>query len=318
MNSEALKRAAILPPGAFRLLLAAAVVVSHVSRLDVGRLGVLLFFYLSGYWVARIWQGEFEGRRWGSFYASRWLRIAPLYYLAMFAAALALDRPIGLENLTLLGAADTDRDPTGVSWSLDIELQFYLLLPILAAFASNRRLVLPGLVLLTALGWWLHARFGWRTAPMYLPAFALGTLNAKTRWNPGTNVAIASLVGFLALTALFAAIPYTLAFLDKRAADPFELDAFSMVWMLPLLPYVAASLAVRSSPLDRDVGNWSYPLYLIHVPLIAFCVAHGQTKWLGVGLALILALALFYGPDRLFERGRRWLISVPRQPALVA
>ena len=41
MTFETLKRSAVLPPGAFRLLLAAAVVVSHASRFDIGRLAVL-------------------------------------------------------------------------------------------------------------------------------------------------------------------------------------------------------------------------------------------------------------------------------------
>ena len=91
MTFDALKRSAVLPPGAFRLMLASAVVVSHASRFDVGRLAVLLFFYLSGYWVSRIYQSEFAGRRWLMFYVGRWLRITPLYFIAMLAAALALD-----------------------------------------------------------------------------------------------------------------------------------------------------------------------------------------------------------------------------------
>ncbi|HEX5264198.1 MAG TPA: hypothetical protein VFW13_11760, partial [Phenylobacterium sp.] len=50
----------VVAPGAFRLILAAAVAVSHVSRLDIGRLAVLLFFFLSGYWTARIWAEKFQ------------------------------------------------------------------------------------------------------------------------------------------------------------------------------------------------------------------------------------------------------------------
>ena len=38
-------------PGVIRLILAALVMFSHMSRFQVGRIGVLLFFFLSGYWV---------------------------------------------------------------------------------------------------------------------------------------------------------------------------------------------------------------------------------------------------------------------------
>ena len=44
--------------------------------------------------------------------------------------------------------------------------------------------------------------------------------------------------------------------------------------MIPLLPYVARSLTVKSSKLDRHLGNLSYPLYLVHLPLIWFVRAH--------------------------------------------
>lgn len=309
MTFDVLKRSAVLPPGAFRLVLASAVVVSHASRFDIGRLAVLLFFYLSGYWVSRIYKSEFAGRRWLMFYLGRWLRIAPLYLIVMLAAAWLRGLPLSWENFTLIGVNTTGRDPTGVSWSLDIELQFYLMVPLLFMTPWPRAVILPALTLLTAAGWWLHAQLGVATALMYLPVFALGAVNAETRWRPERRTALLSLAGFVLCTAAIAAVPATAGFLDKTRPHPFDQDWFSMLWMLPLVPYVAASLAEKSSPFDRDVGNWSYPLYLVHYPLIALFVAHGHTKWIGVALAPAVALALFYGLDRRFERVRRWALS---------
>jgi len=309
MSIEAVKRVAVLPPGLFRLVLAFAVVVSHASRFDIGRLAVLLFFYLSGYWVSRVYLSEFDGRRWLSFYIGRWLRIAPLYFIVMFAAALFRVLPVSWENLTLIGVDTTHRDPTGVAWSLDIELQFYLLLPLAFAIRWPRGAILPALGVLTALGWWLHDRLGLGSALMYLPVFALGTLNAQTRWVPTSKTALMSLAAFGLLTAAIAAMPATEVFLDKTKPHPFDQDWFSMIWMLPLVPYIACSLAQKSSRFDRDVGNWSYPLYLVHYPLIALAATYGYSKWVGVAAALGVALSLFYGPDRFFERGRRWVIN---------
>lgn len=301
-------RRLILPPGAFRLLLSAAVVVSHSSRLDIGRLAVLLFFFLSGFWVSKIWHGEFEGRRWGAFYVSRWLRIAPLYFIVMLGAAYLRHLPMGPENFLLLGVDTTHRDPIGVAWSLDIELQFYLLLPLL--LLAPRALMLPGVMVLAVLGWAFSFLVGVNTAFMYLPVFALGALTAATRWKPSQRTALASLGCFVLVSLAIAVTPYTAPFVDKKLVPPFDEDLFGMLWMAPLVPYIAASLAVKSSPLDRDVGNWSYPLYLVHFPLIALCVSHGMSKWFGVGFAIPITLALFYGPDRFFENYRRKLIGL--------
>jgi peptidoglycan/LPS O-acetylase OafA/YrhL len=300
---------AVVPPGAFRLFLAFLVLVSHSSRLDIGHFAVLLFFLLSGYWVRRIYQSEFQDREWLTFYISRWLRIAPLYFIVVLFAAAVRGLSMGWENFTIFGIASTGRDPTGVSWSLDIELQFYLLAPVLFLLVRRTGLFAVVTALLCGFGWWLQARTGIATAFMYLPMFAVGSLIAETRWHPAERPALVSLAGFVAVTGLILVIPATAVFLDKNKPHPFDLDLFSMVWTLPLLPYVASSLGKRSSAFDRDVGNWSYPLYLVHYPLIAVFVAHGHSKWIGIALAPLVALALYYGPDRFFEHWRRRFIQ---------
>jgi len=78
--------------------------------------------------------------------------------------------------------------------------------------------------------------------------------------------------------------------------------------MLPLLPYVARSLTVRSSPLDRHLGNLSFPLYLVHYPLIdGFALAFGQgtpVRVVAVAVAVIVAIAVYLGIDRNLDRWR--------------
>lgn len=316
MNAEALKRAAILPPGAFRLILALAVVMSHVTHAEIGRLAVVLFFYLSGFWVARMYRSEFATLPVWTFYASRWLRIAPLYLIAVVAGALLRRLPIHPENILILGVGTTRHDPIWVSWSLDIELQFYLALPLLVALSG--RLAAPflisGCALLTGLGWWLHARFGLVSLLMYLPPFVLGMLNAQMRWTPGPRVAMASLAAFVSVPLLLAIFPYTRALLFKDAAKPIDRDIFAMIWMIPFIPYVAQSLTRKSSVFDRDMGNWTYPLYVIHMPVIMLFGELGLRSKLGALAAIPVALALFYGPDRFFEGLRGRLMTAARTP----
>jgi peptidoglycan/LPS O-acetylase OafA/YrhL len=306
--------ALVVAPGAFRLILAGTVAVSHVSRFDIGRLAVLLFFYLSGYWTARIWAEKFSSNKLLRFYAARYLRIAPLFLLVTIGAALLRHQPLHLVNFTLLGVATAGTDPTGVSWSLDIELQFYLLLPLVAAVLSSRWRNL-GVVAIAALGvagWYVEAHYQLHTVAKYLPIFALGSLTYAKAWKPSALTASLSLLGFAAMTALTAFTP----FLVKAPDKPFDQDVWSFVWLLPLLPYVMRSLMVRSSPLDRHFGNLSYPFYLVHFVLIASVTERFggslPAKFGALSAAVLVALAIYWLVDRPVDAWRVRLTETPR------
>jgi peptidoglycan/LPS O-acetylase OafA/YrhL len=311
----------VMPPGAFRLLLAVLVVVSHLCRLDIGRLAVLLFFFLSGYWVTKVWDEKFGGREAPRFYAARYLRIAPLYFLCAAASALILWEWPGWPAFTLLGVASSSYQPLGVTWSLDVELQFYLLLPLLAGLFRSPRAALAA-SFAAGLGGWLlyyatvgffHRSGGIVTAFQYLPCFALGALTYRLDWRPSERVAVASLGAFAAFTALTCFTP----FMDARQTQPFNHDLYGFLWMLPLIPYVARSLAVKSGKLDRHLGNLSYPLYLVHYTLIHAAVVHFGNhpliKAAAAVLAAVTALAIYWWVDRPVDR---WRVRTTERPAV--
>lgn len=307
----------MLPPGAFRLLLALAVVISHVSRLNVGGLAVLLFFYLSGYWVALIWKTKFGPGSILRFYTARYLRIAPLYLLAVAGAALLRGQPLHAENLTLFGVASTHRDPTGVAWSLDIELQFYILVPFLIAAIAASPVWLSATLLLavSASGYWIATCTGIATVAIYLPAFALGTLTYVKAWKPSLRTAHISLAGFVAMTVLTALTP----FLDKSIPDPFDQTIWGFFWMLPLVPYVARSLTVRSTRFDRDLGNLSYPLYLVHFTIITLALSRfgdsAVVKLAAAAVSIVVAMAAYLLIDRPVDS---WRIRRTENPKKLA
>ena len=305
---------AIVSPGAFRLALALAVVVSHLTRFDIGRLAVVLFFYLSGYWTVRIWREKFAGAV-PRYYASRWLRIMPLFLFVTLAAALVRGLPLHPENIGLFGLASSPHDPTGVAWSLDVELQFYLLVPALVGLLLSRPVA--GLILAivsAAVGVWLETAFGLVTVAKYLPAFTLGALTCLHDWRPKRTFALASLLAFAVLSLYTATTP----FLSKTAPDPFDRDLWAMVWMLPLLPFVAYSLTIRSTPMDRHLGNLSFPLYLVHYPVIVVvceAVPGGLGKALAAGVAVAVSVALYRFVDRPIDA---WRVGVTERRAQAA
>ncbi|KAB7648616.1 acyltransferase family protein [Polymorphobacter fuscus] len=305
-------------PGAFRLILAAAVFVSHVSRIGIGRPAVVLFFMLSGYWVTRLYQG-WSASTW-TFEASRFLRIWPLLavtaivvWLVEMAGILPLHGNL-LSTLGLLGLAVRQGDVIGVAWSLDLELQFYLLLPFCLWWINRRTdgratraaLLLAVLTVAGAIG----MANGWLTALAFAPAFAGGVAIRLSDWRVSTRTAAISVAVFVGIGVLLWLVPATRMMVIKGDV-PWWLDLAYTAWCLTLLPYVAWNVHQPSPPIDREMGNLSFPLYLVHFPLIVLAIRWAGDGLAGKALALVLALVataiLYLFVDRPFERWRSGL-----------
>ncbi len=286
----------LLGPGMLRFILAAMVVVSHLTSLNIGRPAVLLFFMLSGYWVSRLlagWQASVP-----AFYISRTLRVWPLYAVVTVLAWLLhahaeAVRPESLWSaLTLLGLAARAGDVIGVSWSLDIELQFYLAIPLIT-LAAQRLQPLAVLALAVAafgLGIALFAAHV-PTLLFYLPAF----------------------------TAAMTMVPALSGLLFKaQFTDSLAQNLGQMAWILLLAPFVAWNINQPSDRFDRWLGDLSYPLYLVHLPVVRMLaevmpVTGAGGKLVAVVAVLVVSIAMFMGVDRPLEarRQRLWRRTKP-------
>lgn len=303
-------------PGGLRLILALLVLLSHLSSLNIGRPAVVLFFVISGYWVSRRWWECGDGAI--SFAATRLARIWPLFAL-ISALTWALQGWLGLPRspdlvagLLLLGSASRGDMIVSVAWSLDLELQFYLCLPLL--WLAARRL--PGwqLWLLGTLAWglgmWLMARGAWSFL-LYLPAFAAGMWLAAGKWCPAAGGVWAAAGAFVAIAAGMAIWPETRPLLLKGPGlSPLAEQLGHLVWSLLLLPLVARVLAGPSSRRDRQLGDASYALYLVHAPVImgfaAGLALNGTALKLAALPATLLATLLAWRCiDVPLERARR-------------
>lgn len=300
----------VLHPGAFRLLLALMVVASHISRLEIGRLGVVLFFVLSGYWISDLWDRQRTAPPLPLFYLNRLLRIWPLYMIAVLIASFLSGRPIPLVSYGLFGVASMSPPwPLGVEWSLDIEAQFYLVLPFIAMLRPAWWWAIPA----TLLGWIIHAQLQINSVLVYLPAFAAGIWLYNGRKAPlafGPGLAALALAAFVAACL---AIPALRVQLDSTMPNNIEQDAFAMIWAASFLPYIALSLRKPSSKLDRHLGNLSYPLYLIHVPiLLAIGINSFGDKLTGVVAGLLASITLYVVADMPIERLRYRVLGSSR------
>jgi peptidoglycan/LPS O-acetylase OafA/YrhL len=185
---------------ALRFIAATAVVIFHIELYKsffnipnlfnlpffkiVGKLGVVLFFVLSGFLITTLLLNEKEktGKiNFKNFYLRRILRIWPLYFLILILGFFVLPhfsyweipkdifQPVSenfWEKLTLYVlilpnlAVAKYHEVVGVSqsWSLGTEEQFYLIWPVIIVFFRKK---LPITLLLILLGYWsLRLFFG--------------------------------------------------------------------------------------------------------------------------------------------------------------
>lgn len=132
--------------------------------------GVDLFFVLSGFLIGGILLDHRESRNYFPvFYARRICRIFPLYFLLVGSFVLAVslgiqgaarfnwlfDNPMPIftyltftQNIAMGFAGDLGCNWLGVTWSLAIEEQFYLIIPIAVYFLPRKYLVVLSLGLI--------------------------------------------------------------------------------------------------------------------------------------------------------------------------
>ncbi len=337
-----------LGPGVTRLLLAMVVFFSHFSSLAIGAPAVASFFALSGYWIAGLWdQQPGEGvRRYGSFVVSRWLRIAPLLFIAIFGqvvinAIFGLPSPaIGVPQWWLSQGLIAGSSVSGLvlpqQWSLDVEMQFYLAAPLLAMLAGKLSRVLAWLlivVLLAASAYLFHIGTALSAATLlpHLGFFFAGMLCRQyppmplakiLRWLP--LLIIAALIAAPSLRPLLSSRHITDA---SPQATLIHQSLLMLAISIALLPLVLASVHHASSKKDRFIGDLAYPVYLFHWWFRSIIYhtrpedASALHKLLDTGFAilgtLVISATMLWLVDRPIQRWRRRQSGTAAMPVLL-
>ena len=301
------------------------VVLMHagVAMFSGGFTGVDVFFVISGFLISsliveEIGQGRFTL---GGFYKRRALRILPAY-LVMLAAVLATSwftlfptetRALGqsvtaaslfVSNIHFLRSAgyfDPALEDSLLlhTWTLSVEEQFYLLLPvflILVArlFSSRWALALLAVSLASfALNLWGVTRYEAATffsLPTRAWEFGLGALAAVT--------GLVSLGGArtrgIGAAAGAALIAWGVFGLSEDSAFPGANAIFPALGAVLLIAFAEGNLAGRvlgSAPVVA-VGRISYSLYLWHWPIIVFWKMQMRPVLRPQDVAVIVALSL--------------------------
>lgn len=320
MGDRVLKH--VEPLDGLRAVAVLIVMISHagLGHIVPGGFGVTMFFFLSGYLITTLMRLEIArtgAMRFGDFYLRRTVRIIPPMLICI-AVTVALwiagwiDRDVRLDRLwtdilfltnyaSLLGGGSNLPIPL---WSLDVEEHFYLLFPLIYVGLHRRSAglattaILAGLVLALAARWWTYTATDQAQSIFYwthtrIDSILYGCLLAV--WNnPVTGDRAWIGPGKRWLIAGLAVLAATFVLRDPLIRETVRYSLQGMALLLVfnhiLRTRGIVSKALSVSPL-RWIGNWSYVLYLIHMPL--FLVAE---HFLGMGpAAYALGFLLSHG-----------------------
>ncbi len=296
-----------------------------------GFLGVDLFFVLSGFLLGRPFLAWAQGSRgfpdMREFWKRRALRVLPAFYIQLFillavawfasgASPVSLRQVLAYLSMQFVFIDGVAPLLNGVWWSLPVEWNFYLVLPLLG---------------------WLFARIGWRGAVLALLLAAVGYRFACHYWLlQGRMDGLFAYPAIIQLPARIDEFAFGMLVawfhLRPRAASPRRDNALLLLGLLgaaaigvvfvPLgdifataqQPWIylyatcaglALALVVHAAAARAPLARWlfegrvlafigtvSYSLYLWHSPIYGWAYQRGLVDWLPGPKLLSLSLAL--------------------------
>ncbi|RAI67264.1 acyltransferase [Pseudomonas fluorescens] len=292
--------------GAYRLLLAVLVAVSHMGKtfmgLNPGVIAVISFLIISGFVMTSLIERNYKApEKVGLFYLDRALRLYPqfLFYFVVSCAVIYFLLPgtpqaaeLTLRNIAaslaivplgfyMFGAAGSWILPP--AWSLGLEMCFYLVIPLLIIYrARGVAFVLSVVVFMAAcLGFINTDLYGYRLLPGVLFMFLCGSYLYKAQ---PKDLAIAAGTAVVA-TLMFAAI--MAGWIERR---PFNAEVTAGIALG--VPAVYLLTKLKFHRIDEFLGNISYGVFLNHYVVMYFLRAFWPIAYDGHIVATVLALSL--------------------------
>jgi peptidoglycan/LPS O-acetylase OafA/YrhL len=251
--------------------------VSIPAYIDVGHIGVVVFFLVSGFVIPFSMLPDRVAPV-GSFVIRRFFRIYPAYWLSVPLAALVVfwiwGTPFGMRevlvNLTLMQYAFGVRPAEGVYWTLLVELVFYALCVVLlvsgSLFERGRIAVFAaalGLAFIACYAPYMLKRQFMTTAAPYwflnLSVMFCGALFRSRHDAKGRDAIADALLAAMIVCYVLVLPAATLIAYGAKYSEPLTYAAGFVI-------FIAGARAFRiETRLTDGLGRISYSIYLFHV-----------------------------------------------------
>lgn len=328
----------MIRPGLVRFILATIVVFFHLSgNIYIGTMAVYCFFILSGYWVTFMYERKYSQLPSPilTFYYSRVFRIFPVYLLVALMTAgaylifqrdfyLSIFDKLGAEfvfsNVFILGYNLLQFKTLVPAWSLDIELQFYLLIPVLVFLSKNGFvrfcLLFYFTVLTVAISAYFPSHWISNTILPYLVYFFIGIIIYRQQLSFDRKVEYLFNIIFLIVLVAHYSLSSN-SFYHVLKGNRLYANYFNQIISLLTIPLLCNSVRSKSDKFDRMLGEMSYVLYLIHwmllIPYNNFIVGASFAQRLiltagYLGATFLFAYLVYIFFDKPVDQKRRiWL-----------
>nr|WP_256678682.1 acyltransferase [Pseudomonas sp. FSL R10-0399] len=287
------------------------------SRLFVhfGQGGVALFFMITGFlFFSKILDSRHQRIDWVRLYASRVLRLVPMYLfsMALFLSVIYIvTRDHASEPLwdtvanvakwlgfTIFGSPDinglvrTIIVNAGVSWSLPYEWFFYVSLPLLAFFVGSKVskiLIILSVLAVTAFGeYYLQEQYYW----LFLGGMLASVLVRMDRFSAFARGKLASWLILVLVVYIVVRYPYL-----YTKTKP--------TWMLVVVFCLIAGgntiFGLLSNKISRAMGEMAYSIYLLH----------------GIILFIVFKFVIGFSTASKFTPIQHWLTILLVTPVLI-
>lgn len=269
---------------------------------DFGKLGVIYFFVLSGFLITHVHHKDLDqSSRLLPFLKKRAIRIYPNYWLifalSLIGCSFLSELPRSIDDETILfrslllipldksAVGGTGAPLVGVAWTLQYEVFFYTLFGIAIL---NRKLAVVCIFGLLVCGIFrfftpLPFPLDFISSP-YVASFGFGTLVAIVLRQFAIPQVIALFLLCVCLPVFILVAHTEVEMLVGHNMQILTMSGFGALIMLSLLQLEIDGYSLDGGKLLQFLGNSSYSLYLVHLPLISgLCKASVLFNLTGMG-----------------------------------
>jgi peptidoglycan/LPS O-acetylase OafA/YrhL len=306
-------------PGFFRFSLAFFVVIFHATDfIKIGHYPVYLFFILSGYWITRIYNEKYNyfTQKIRIYYLSRIWRLFPVYFIILIIGIVAnvfkdyfesgLIRTISFDlrtyllNLEVLGLNFSNKIIIVPAWSLDIELQFYLFVPLIIYFI-NKKFIKPALFLSLSVIFSMFILFYdlkifSNTFLKYYPYFLIGLCIFYYDIRFSKFISYTFLLLAMALWLInYLFLDFNNFFLNINL-DLYNInfiEILSSIMVVFTIPFVTINIhqKIINKKMDKVLSSMSYVIYLLHWPILQIYSLFAKNE-VGINKAFLFVIYL--------------------------